>query len=327
MELVQGHPTTSEEFQWEFERNPAGDLNIFLAMQDGQIIGCSCHNTFRMQVDDREVVASFPLNVLTHPRHRGRGIFSHLEMANEEHARSIGVPFMLSFPNEQSTSIFLNKLGWTRAKPPRLLVRPGRLDELARRLLSRASPGTDVPPAGQGDPLLDSTIGVIKGGDLELSPIDSFGSWSSELSESFPARRCIARSADYLNWRFRDHPSGRYQVFSVHRSGDQVGSVVLGMIEKRGFPVGYVANAMFLSDAWDVYEKVRGLTSRFLRSQGAALCLDMTSPMRTIQDELRGGYLPFPRALNLIYKPLDPSFDSGSFARGWTFQVGDLDFF
>ena len=96
MTLVQGHETSEAEFVWWFERNPTKYVNIYLAEWEGRVIGVSSTAPFRVSGDGEEHLVPFSINVLTHPDHRGKGIFSALEVANEEDAVRNGCPLMLS---------------------------------------------------------------------------------------------------------------------------------------------------------------------------------------------------------------------------------------
>jgi GNAT superfamily N-acetyltransferase len=300
MGAVQGHPTSEEEFAWEFERNPVGDLNVLLAIHAGEVVGISCHNTFRMRLGADEAVVSFPLNVLTREDFRGRGIFTTLERANEEHAARIGAPLMLSFPNAASTPIFLDRLGWTRLEAPRLLLRP-------------------LLPAVAGRARL------AQGLRLELT--DRFGDWANAswvARDEHPAREFV-RDADYLNWRFVDRPGGRYRLQVLRREDEAVGFAVDGETVKRGRRLHFVA-AMALAPGYE--SAAPALRSAVARGARARATLDLEQPSQSVAALLRHGYVRVPKRLNMIAKALDSTYGGDWLTRGpWAFRLGDLDFF
>lgn len=300
MAEVQGHTTSQARFIWEFERNPVGDTNVFLAIEDEAVIGVSCHNTFRMRVGkEEERVVSFPLNVLTKATHRGRGIFSTLERANEEHAKALGVPFMLSIPNAESSPIFLNRLGWTNLSAPRVIARPGPI----------------LPTRGKSP--------------LSLEPVGAFDRWADEIwAENHELDRCLVRDSTYLNWRFVECPDSSYRVLAVRERREVVGYIVTGTTTKRNVPIAYIANALLMPPHRDAYPALRRAA---LRDAKAPVLLDTET---TIAGELQHQsfrstrYFPIPKRLHLIAKAVEPERDESWLrARPWQFQLGDLDFF
>lgn len=299
MEKVQGHPTSPQRFRWEFERNPGGDVNLYLAQDDSNaVVGLSCHSTFRMRLERREELVSFPLNVLTREDFRGRGVFSTLEQANEEHAAEIGAALMVSFPNNESTAIFLGRLGWTRLEAPRLLGRP-------RSVAPRRS---DSPVA--------------------LEAVPRFDTWADEIwAESSDLDRCLVRDSTYLNWRFVECPDGGYRVFAARRDREIVGYLVTGSTAKRGVRMAYVASGLMAPEWRAAYPAVRRAALACAR---APLLLDLEAPWAITGGRWGSGtrYLHIPKRLNLIAKPLRPGLDESWIReRPWLFQLGDLDFF
>jgi GNAT superfamily N-acetyltransferase len=299
MGTVQGDLPSEEEFIWEFERNPVGDLNVLLAVHGGEVVGISCHNTFQMRLGAEEAVVSFPLKVLTREDFRGRGVFSTLERANEEHASRIGVPIMLSFPNAASTPIFLDRLGWTRLEAPRLLARP----------LIRGLSGRVRLPEG-----------------LCLEEAQRFGAWADAAwaTGREAPRRGFVRDAAYLNWRFAERPGERYQLRTLQRDGQTMGYAVTGEIVKRGQAVHFLAASAV---APGLEAAAPALRAAVTAGALARVTLDLEQPARTALP-WRHGYIRIPKRLNFIGKALDPHYAGEWLVRDtWEFRLGDLDFF
>ena len=91
-----------------------------------------------------------PLQVATDPAERGKGIFGRLERANEEEAAARGCELGVTFPNDASRPIFLERLGWHELWRGRIWVRPpavpSRRGELRIEGLTRVP--TDVERLG-----------------------------------------------------------------------------------------------------------------------------------------------------------------------------------
>lgn len=327
MAEVQGHRTREDEFVWWFEKNPTGYLNIFLAEAEGALIGISCTNSFRVLVQGVEHLVPFSLNVLTHPTYRGRGIFSALELANEDDARRRGCAFMLSFPNRLSTPIFLRRLGWSATPGPWYLVKARDPIRLLAAWGGRAWPER-LAAAGR------SALGWTfrRRWPSSVEPIDEFGAPFDALwqERARGGQWTLVKDARYLNWRFVEAPSGRYRCFRVREGSEDVGYVVLGRIEKRGIRLGYLADA-FVSDR---ARRRRGdalaaLDAAFRDEDvDAVLALSPPQPGRA-WTHLRSFFLPAGKRLSFIHKVFDDRMASLPWkdAKVWGFELGDLDFF
>lgn len=66
----------------------------------------------KVKYKDREILAAQSGDTMTHPEHRGKGLFITLAKLTYELARNEGVEFIFGFPNENSYPGFVNKLGW-----------------------------------------------------------------------------------------------------------------------------------------------------------------------------------------------------------------------
>ena len=65
---------SGEEFDWWFERNPAGSL-MSVARVDGRVVGVASHSLYRMVLDGENQLAAFSVHATTDESVRGRGIF------------------------------------------------------------------------------------------------------------------------------------------------------------------------------------------------------------------------------------------------------------
>ena len=128
---------TDEEFAWWFDRNPAGEGIVSLAVDGGEVVGVAAMSFFRTALDGDVTRLAIPVNVATDPRYRGQGVFSTLEQENERAASDAGSPLTVTFPNGASYPIFVTRLGWIDLPRLRLWARPLRVGAVARYLLGR----------------------------------------------------------------------------------------------------------------------------------------------------------------------------------------------
>lgn len=130
---------TRPEFEWWFERNPAGSL-MSVARMDGRVVGVAAHSLFRMVLDGEERIASFSVHATTHASARNLGIFGALEEKHEREATERGVACVLAFSSSRSDATFL-RLGWASVARYRMWARP----------LFRGGGSTDDLPEVEGD--------------------------------------------------------------------------------------------------------------------------------------------------------------------------------
>jgi hypothetical protein len=121
MEETYGSAMSAEEFDWWFDRNPAGP-RILNAARDGEVLGALSMHFARMD----NGLHAFAVHAVTTPAARGRGVFSTLELHNEEEAAAAGAKWALGFTNPMAGPILVGKLGWEDVTSLRIWVRPRR---------------------------------------------------------------------------------------------------------------------------------------------------------------------------------------------------------
>jgi hypothetical protein len=156
MQEVYGSAMSAAEFQWWFDRNPAGPRILTGARDaDGSLLGVLAMSPARTSSGP----AAFAIHAVTTPAARGRGVFSTLELDNEEQARAAGAAWALGFTNPLAGPILVGKLGWEDVTSLRIWVRPKRLRRRATGAL-RAEP--HCPPFTHGREQDSSTHHIVK---------------------------------------------------------------------------------------------------------------------------------------------------------------------
>ena len=209
---------TDEEFAWWFDRNPAGEGIVSLAVDGGEVVGVAAMSFFRTALDGDVTRLAIPVNVATDPRYRGQGVFSTLEQENERAAAEAGSPLTVTFPNGASHPIFVTRLGWIDLPRLRLWARPLRVGAVARYLLGR--------PGEQGG-LRAPDVAPTASNGFEARPVERFGPDFDALGASAGAGygNHFVRDAEYFNWRYLDSPRD-YRCFGAFRNGELTGVAV-----------------------------------------------------------------------------------------------------
>ena len=291
MRDVYGQAMSEEEFEWFFERNPAGGRVLSAAEEDGRVLGVLAMSFARAVVDGAEQPVAFAVHAVTHPASRGKGVFSRLELRNEERAAEGGASVALGFTNPLAGPILVGKLGWRDLYRMRLWARALRpLRALRRR-------------GGGGLP-------ASRGGTLARFGPEQEAAWRRVQ----PAwGNALVRDAAYLNWRYVDAPKD-YRAFA-----SPAGYAVIGHAVQKGF-----SSAVVLDLVGPPRDQVR-LLRRCLREArgGADVAIGVPAPgQRAAFAAL--GFVPTPMTIRVIGKPL---VEGAVLPERWHFSPGDTDFF
>src|SRR2546423_1138906 len=115
-----GESMSPAEFDWWFDRNPAGPRILNEARdEDGTALGALAMSSFRMS----QGLAAFAVHAVTTPRARGRGVFSTLELHNEGVAAGAGAAWALGFTNPMAGPLLVRRGGWVGGLFLRILQR------------------------------------------------------------------------------------------------------------------------------------------------------------------------------------------------------------
>src|SRR5579864_8783305 len=121
MQESYGEAMSPAEFDWWFDRNPAGPRILNEARDDdGTALGVLAMSFARMS----QGLAAFAVHAVTTPAARGRGVFSTLELHNEQVAAQAGAEWALGFTNPMAGPILVGKLGWEDVASLRIWARP-----------------------------------------------------------------------------------------------------------------------------------------------------------------------------------------------------------
>ena len=145
MRETYGSTMSEAEFEWWFDRNPAGPRILNVARDDdGAALGVLAMSPARFENGP----AAFAVHAVTTPAARGRGVFSELELYNERQAAAAGAHWALGFTNPMAGPILVGKLGWEDVASLRIWARPkglrrnGRVRTNAIDLRAKAAGGS-----------------------------------------------------------------------------------------------------------------------------------------------------------------------------------------
>jgi hypothetical protein len=303
-----------EYFRWKHLANPFGRSFMIVAEAEGRIIGFRALMRWRFKAYDREIAAVRPVDTVTHPEERGRGVFSRLTRSALDSLQG-EVDLVFNTPNANSLPGYL-KMGWQVTgeipvsvrvrKPARFLG--GKLRGGREPSAPTSRPAVDAPSAA--DALADGprVAALLEGAERPSS------GWSTP------------RSVEFLRWRYGDAPLLDYHAVSVERGGDLAG---LAFFRPRaeGSLWGLSVGELIVAPG-DVDTARRLL--RAARGAADVAYVAATFPAGSAAARAHRGptTLRAPRGMTFVVNPLRPDLDPDPTAlASWALSTGDVEVF
>lgn len=306
-----GGERSPEFFRWKHLRNPFGRSFMLLGISEGRIVGFRSLMRWRFTTAGSPVEAVRAVDTATHPDHQRRGIFSTL--TREAVRRLTGeADVWFNTPNRKSMPGYL-KMGWIPVGTIPIRVRPRRPVRVALGLRDLEG-GTDA--VGERPPVTAPTAAELLA-DTDLASL-------LELEPPSPGLR-TARSPAYFRWRYGEAPLLDYRA-QVERDGGGVRGLVVFRVRPRG-RLWETAIVELLAAPGDG-RTVRRLLRSAVRAAPAdhlTLCPSSLSSLRAVR---AAGFLPSPRGVQLVVRPLRQGIDPDPTVLGsWRFTLGDVEVF
>ncbi len=293
--------------EWVFE----GNATPFAVARHGhEIIGLSAYIKSRMSLGGSEAVALQAVDSFVSDKARGKGVFTGLARAYDQHAQQEGADLVWGFPNANAAPVWFGKLNWSQMGQVPFLIKPLRAGFFLRKL--RLS--FDFP--------LSFTA------DQNLQPVSTFGGWADELWSSL-SRTVVCgnmRDSAFLTHRLIDAPMARsYRVVADERDGGAI--VATTEAVKHGGRIGYLLEAMG-------HRELDGLLAsemRRLRDRGVEVVLAWSYPWSANYRSLRkAGFFHLPERVRPIQiwfgsRPLSPIAVAAEETKNWYLSYLDSD--
>ncbi len=246
-------------WNWQFKNNPAGNAWIYVAEDQGKIVGQYTAIPTRVLWKGREQLFAFSCDTMTHPDYRNQGMFSML--AGELYgfiSRQHNVETVWGFPNNQSLPGFIRRLNWKVIARYSLRITPLRPLRMLRpysRLIQRLTPASGKPT----HPPISRSYVINPG--VEVFSIQEFCHEFDEIWDRYKPLSHIVQIRDsrYLNWRYVELPEFGYVSFAVRHHGRLAGYLVIRLLELKGHYFGV------LMDCFPIPMVNEDVTLRLLR--------------------------------------------------------------
>jgi GNAT superfamily N-acetyltransferase len=271
-EEVFGAPLTDasrRRWQWQYLENPArpdGVPEIWVAREDGRLLGQYASMPVRLWWGSREVRASWGMDVFVAAEARGRGLGAQLFTAWSDH-----VEVALGLGLTPSSYGLFKKLRYHDVGPVPLFQKVLDARAVARRRLG--------PVAGPvAAPVLRAGLAVVHpertrpARGVVTAPATGFTEEYDALWERARGSyaMCVRRDRAYLDWKYARCPHRKYDVMEARREGRLDGFAVSRHEDHRGLRLGWVIDVFADASDHDVKDALLGaVLDRFRRARVA----------------------------------------------------------
>ena len=209
--------STERRFRWLYQENPHGSARAWIATHgnNDEIIGSGTIVPRLVQAAGVSRLTAVMADFWIHPDFRTLGPALKLQKACVEGAAALGFAFF-DLPQGNMPAVY-RRMKLLGTKQLSMLAKPLRTEPYLRKWVSQ--PWLTRPLARIGDLLLQLKDWRGPGGYEICVHNGGFGEEFSELFRRVAGDYgiCVARSAEYLEWRYRNHYYLPYEIFTARR--------------------------------------------------------------------------------------------------------------
>jgi ribosomal protein S18 acetylase RimI-like enzyme len=257
---------SDDVWRWKFERNPHGKAHVWVADDDGRIAGCYIWNPVHVRLGDQTIGGAQSVDAAVHPDYQGRGLFTDLARTAVEAASEHELAVVFAFPSEGA---------------------------IRGQLKSGFQPGFSIVKTYR--PALAWSRGGRRLRGLTLTEPEAFDSRFAELSNSRNTRLTVCRDPEYLQWRYRDCPTERYETIACEEDGHVCGYCVVRVRQGSSgwMAPGYIIDLQVLPESINAAAFLVHHALRRLREHGARVVISWARAAGPEQEALTSaGFSP-----------------------------------
>lgn len=324
---------------WLYEENPVRPATELVTRSGGIVSGHIAGVPLRYRLAGADVLGGLAVNAITHPDHRGKGIFIvlHAEVSRLTAAKDI--LFLFGFANPNSEKGCLRHLNYHDLGRFPLWILPLKLGSVMKaqdgipRAIRRLCAAAGAPFLG----LWRTVRRPRSNGEYTVEKIGEFGPEFDELwaAAGKDYENIAVRDAKFLRWRFVQCPTRRYDIFAARSGGRLAGYIVGTSTRFSGLRWAMIADMLVPATAAgrDTAAVLIAAFTRRARASGADIAASLMLRHAPAAAALRrNGYLAAPSRLmprefpillqwNSPQEPPPGVFDT----RNWYLTMGDYD--
>lgn len=325
-------------WRWFYQENPAGKSYIWLAEDSGKIVGQAATVPVLLKIGDAIVRGRLGADAMTHPEYRHQGMYPILTKHRNEETGKDGIYITYSFSGRSAVQRITKKyFGTVHIGNTRVFAMPF---DWRNTLKLKTNNGFLLTLGALSGGIIKNVLyrakklPVIEGLTIkEIAGFDGrFDGFWSEVSGHYQIM--VARSREYLKWRYVDIPDTEYSIYSAEKDNEIHGYMVLRKLHRKKVALGVIFDILALSPG--VTRGLIGQAVQYFRQLG----VDMVYGSMLANSKLYGafrdnGFIPVP----FVGHPFDvqnntPGDNPPNISRewltkpgNWYTQIGDSDLF
>jgi hypothetical protein len=216
-------------FDWLYNNNPEGPALTWIAMEasSGRFIGMAA--AFPRQTYDLggEVRCYVLGDFCIVPEYRSLGLALTLQRTCLAGLSEQGARFALDFPSDGMLAVYRR----LRIQPDKTMIRYAKLLRADRKIGERVA----IDAVADGLTVIANGILRLRDGRKRRRTTWTIAKEDGPCGEEFTqtalewsvtTRSCAARTADFLNWRYHQHPLWRYEMLTARGEGKLHGYLI-----------------------------------------------------------------------------------------------------
>jgi GNAT superfamily N-acetyltransferase len=232
-------------WNWIYRDNPTKLRKIWVAEEDGKIVGHFAFSPGLMKIDGQTRVGMFTINSAVHPDHQGKGIYSAL--VKQVNMETHDIPVVYGYPNKLNLAI-LSKQYWVAIPAMPILVKPLNMEGCLRWVVRHRYPARMLNAVAM--PLVKLFTGERKfdlPGGVSIKRVPSFDDRFDVLWNNSGRKGIITvRDRKYLTWRYVDKPDSSYIIYIAEKEQEIAGYIILALREYMSLKTGMIVDVLTL---------------------------------------------------------------------------------
>jgi GNAT superfamily N-acetyltransferase len=316
--------SSRRRWRWQYLENPETEDQgpaIWVAREDGKVLGQYASMPVRLYWGGREVRSSWGMDVFLHEDARGKGLGARLFTCWSDH-----VEVALGLGLTDSSYGLFKKLAYHDVGPVTFFRKVLDARAVARRRLGRVL----GPPMGLP---LRVALSLVQreqaqpGSGVEVRIVHGFGPEYDTLWERARASyaMCVRRDRAYLDWKYARCPHQSYELREARREGVLLGFAVSRHEDYQGLRLGWVIDVFAEAGDHETKDALLGAVLEGFRAAGVARAQAFAMNAALGEDLRRRGFRPAPSPMQFCVRTrVDDGGALGDLSR-WHVTFGDSD--
>lgn len=295
-------------WNWEFENNYAGQANVFLAVDNDNVVGHYAVCPSNILIDSKIKKGSIVVDVMTHPEYRFQGMFTKIGRYSLNESGNDGIDFSYGFPIRKTVIPGHLKVGWKIAFKLPVYVYPINFTKLIYKFIPIKVLAIILGSLPQCLYTIAEKIRVVYGKKYIFKVADHFEK-SKELEDFIEKTKTQHkimqyRNYEFLKWRYNDNKYRKYKIFFAYNNeGEMLGYIVLRRTVIYGLDCITIIDIQALQCKKSVINALLRCAHKYAKNSGAALVGCMINKNIYKQRMLNNFYIKSPYIFKFIIHP------------------------